>query len=90
MAQYATLSLKTPGVNNENHSSDNLLMIPQTQSNIPGSYSGNKGDGNAYCSYNTTYVLASGTDCGVRNQSSVPIAREAGIIRVPERFLAKS
>ena len=90
MAQYPTLPLKIPGADDETHSSDNLLMVPQTQSNIPGSCSGNKGDGNAYSSYNTTIVLPGVTDLGVRNHNSASGAGEEGIIRISERYLEKN
>lgn len=86
MAQYATLSFNISGAKHEAYSSDNLFSATQAQSNIRGSWSGNKGSNSTYGSYNnqfTTIVLPSGTDPGVRSQRGAFGAGEAGIIKIP-------
>ena len=92
MAQYATLSFRISGAKDETHLSDNLFRVTQTQSDILGCCSGNKGDNNTYDSYNNKFefVLPSTTDFVVRNQGGVFGAGEAGIIRIPERCPAKN
>lgn len=92
MAQYATLSFRLSGAKDKTHISDNLFRVTQTQSDILGCCSGNKGDNNTYDSYNNKFefVLPSRTDFVVRNQGGVSGAGEAGIIRIPERYSAKS
>ena len=88
MDQYATLSFKISGAKDETHLSDNLFRGPQAQSDILGNYNENTGNNNTFGSFNTTIVLPSATDSGVRNRRSVFVAGEAGIIRIPERYLA--
>jgi len=90
MAQYATLSFKISGAGDKTRSSDTHFSIAQSQSNIHGTCSGNTGNSSAYGSYNTTFVLPGVADFGVRNHGSLFGVGEAGIIRIPERFLAKN
>lgn len=92
MAQYATLSSRTSGAKDETHISDNLFRVTQTQSNILGRFSGNKGDNNTYDSFKNEFkfVLPSMTDFAVRNQDGAYGAGEAGIIRTPEIYLVEN
>jgi len=89
MAQYATLSPKTPGAKDETQLSDNLFRVAQDQSHIRGDKSGNNSSNNHYGNI-FNIVSHGGADSGVRSQGGVPGAREAGIIRTPERYLAKN
>ena len=77
--------LKISGAKDETHMPNNVSSVTQAQSNIPGSWSGNTGDHNTHGSFNNinTFMLPSAADFGVRNQSSIFGAREAGIIRIP-------
>ena len=72
--------------------SDNLFSATQAQSNIPGSWSGNTGDRNTHGSFNNinTFMLPAVTDFGVRNQGNISGGGEAGIIKIPGRYLAKN
>jgi len=83
---------KIPYANNETHPSDSLFTVIQTQSDIPGEYSGNNGNNSAYGSYNNKVeiVLPSGAGSGAQNQGLPPGAGEAGIIRIPRRYRAKN
>lgn len=89
MAQYATLSPKTPGAKNETHLSDNLFRVTKDQSHIHGDRSGNNSSNNHYG--NIFNILShGGADSGVRSKGGVLGAREAGTIRTPEKYLAKN
>lgn len=89
MAQYTTLSFRTSGAKDETHLSDNLFRVTQTQSNILGCYSANKGDNNTYDSYRNEFNFML-PDFVVRNQDGAYGAGEAGIIRTPKRYLVEN
>ena len=89
MAQCATLSPKTPGSKNETQLSNNPFSVTKDQSHIHGDRSGNNSSNNHYG--NIFNILShGGADSGVRSRSGVLGAREAGIIRAPEKYLAKN
>ena len=89
MAQYTALFFKISIAKDETCPSDNPFRVTQNQSDIPGGLSGNKGHNNAYGSYNQFFLLPSGADSGARNQGLHPGVGETGIVRIPERHLAK-
>jgi len=96
MAQssYAILSFGISGAKDEALPSDNVFRVTSTQAhyNTLESYSGNQGNNNAFGSGNISIEVYSGTDTGARNRctQSVIGAGEAGIIRIPERYLVKN
>ena len=91
MAQYAALPFKISRTKDETHLSDNLFRVTQAQSNIPGHHSGNTGNQNIHGNNNriTKIVLPSVTHFDP-HQGSTPGVGETGIIRIPERYLAKN
>jgi len=92
MPRYAVLSFKIYAAEDETHPADNLSRAPQAQSNIPGSWSGNKGDHNTHGSFNNInmFALPRVPDFGVQNESNILGVEEPGIIRIPGGYLAKN
>lgn len=89
MAQYAPLSIEMSRAKHETQLSNNLFRVTQDQSHIHGDQSGNTSSNNHYG--NIFNIMShGGTDSGVRSRGGVLGAREAGIIRTPEKYLAKN